>query len=271
MKRIKILALSLMLVSALFTGCGSSNKSAENNVETTEATITPLTEATTESPTEVPTEPPTEAPTLITPIDDSDGDFFKVRACMSCEDIIGLFGEPHEGSTDDFYVYYVKSVIPELNILDELKDEPCVSEYCFSFSSGGALYSWEMDVNYFYFESVYDYVNNTLITDFKDDYPELEERGYSDHSYSDPTYGDIKSVTFMWDQDFGGYKSFYIHFTYSLFDSSLSFTDNRYWNSSGNYDKNDSYYKNNDSDNDGYIDDKEFQNAVGDWMDDHGY
>ncbi len=40
---------------------------------------------------------------------------------------------------------------------------------------------------------------------------------------------------------------------------------------SGNYDTNDYYYKNNDADNDGYINDKEFQNAVGDWMDDNGY
>lgn len=39
----------------------------------------------------------------------------------------------------------------------------------------------------------------------------------------------------------------------------------------GNYDKNDKYYNNNDHDNDGYINDNEFQDAVGDWMDDHGY
>ncbi len=39
----------------------------------------------------------------------------------------------------------------------------------------------------------------------------------------------------------------------------------------GNYNKNDSYYSNNDSNKDGNINDKEFQNAVGDWMDDHGY
>lgn len=41
--------------------------------------------------------------------------------------------------------------------------------------------------------------------------------------------------------------------------------------SSGNYDKNDKYYSENDHDHDGYINDKEFQDAVGDWMDDHGY
>ena len=43
--------------------------------------------------------------------------------------------------------------------------------------------------------------------------------------------------------------------------------------SSGNYDKNDKYYSNNDhdNDNDGYINDDEFRDAVGNWMDDHGY
>ena len=41
--------------------------------------------------------------------------------------------------------------------------------------------------------------------------------------------------------------------------------------SSGNYDKNDKYYSNNDHDNDGYINDDEFRDAVGNWMDDHGY
>ena len=41
--------------------------------------------------------------------------------------------------------------------------------------------------------------------------------------------------------------------------------------SSWNYDKNDKYYSNNDHDNDGYINDDEFRDAVGNWMDDHGY
>lgn len=40
---------------------------------------------------------------------------------------------------------------------------------------------------------------------------------------------------------------------------------------SGNYNKNDSYYSNNDYNNDGYLNGNEFQGAVGDWMDAHGY
>ena len=46
---------------------------------------------------------------------------------------------------------------------------------------------------------------------------------------------------------------------------------NPYEDSDGNYDKNDPYYSNNDYNNDGYIDDDEFQGAVGDWMDKNGY
>lgn len=41
--------------------------------------------------------------------------------------------------------------------------------------------------------------------------------------------------------------------------------------SSGNYDRSDSYYRNNDHNDDGYINDNEFQDAVGDYLDDHGY
>ena len=37
------------------------------------------------------------------------------------------------------------------------------------------------------------------------------------------------------------------------------------------YDRNDKYYRNNDYNDDGKINDYEFQNAVDDWMDDHGY
>lgn len=40
---------------------------------------------------------------------------------------------------------------------------------------------------------------------------------------------------------------------------------------SGNYDRNDGYYRDNDHNNDGYINDNEFQDAVGDYLDDHGY
>lgn len=50
-----------------------------------------------------------------------------------------------------------------------------------------------------------------------------------------------------------------------------SSSSENYDNSYGNYDKNDKYYSNNDHDNDGYINDDEFRDAVGDWMDDHGY
>ena len=46
---------------------------------------------------------------------------------------------------------------------------------------------------------------------------------------------------------------------------------NPYEDSDGNYDKNDPYYSNNDYNNDGYINDDEFQGAVGDWMDKNGY
>lgn len=41
--------------------------------------------------------------------------------------------------------------------------------------------------------------------------------------------------------------------------------------SSGNYNKNDSYYSSNDYNNDGYLNQNEFQGAVNDWMNDHGY
>ena len=37
------------------------------------------------------------------------------------------------------------------------------------------------------------------------------------------------------------------------------------------YDVNDKYYRENDHNKDGKISDKEFQDAVGDWLDDHGY
>lgn len=46
---------------------------------------------------------------------------------------------------------------------------------------------------------------------------------------------------------------------------------NEYPESNGNYDKNDKYYSDNDYNNDSYIDGNEFQGAVDDWMDDHGY
>ena len=44
-------------------------------------------------------------------------------------------------------------------------------------------------------------------------------------------------------------------------------------NSSSNYEynRNDKYYRNNDTNNDGKIDGNEFHNAVDDWMNDHGY
>ena len=41
--------------------------------------------------------------------------------------------------------------------------------------------------------------------------------------------------------------------------------------SSGDYDPDDKYYADNDHDNDGRINDNEFQDAVGDFMDDNGY
>ena len=50
-----------------------------------------------------------------------------------------------------------------------------------------------------------------------------------------------------------------------------SSSSENYDNSYGNYDKNDKYYSNNDHDNDGNINDDEFRDAVGDWMDDNGY
>lgn len=41
--------------------------------------------------------------------------------------------------------------------------------------------------------------------------------------------------------------------------------------SGGDYDKSDKYYSSNDYNSDGYLSGNEFQSAVSDYMDDHGY
>ncbi len=64
----------------------------------------------------------------------------------------------------------------------------------------------------------------------------------------------------------------YDGYSYFVNSNEVNVKEHKYYtDNSGNYDKNDPYYSSNDSDNDGYINQEEFQNAVGDWMDDHGY
>lgn len=276
----KFLLLSLLAVVPMVSlcGCGSSSTTTETIVYT----------------------PIEELP--IKQISDTEGKIFKeVKAGMTKDRVQRIFGVKmleEEGLEEKCNGYYRVSSISDLDSyvtstidiefeFDYRFDEYEYKEFCelpetpyiyyFDFNKSGKLRKWGIYFNYddsSYRTKIADYMRNTIVPIFKEDYPDLDFR-------SNPNciaYASEKNM------DLTVFRCGYDDYDYDLlYDITLVpqegqeiwFTDGRYdnnnYSNSGNYNKNDSYYRNNDSDKDGYINDKEFQNAVGDFMDDHGY
>ncbi|MDD6269329.1 MAG: hypothetical protein PUA84_04660 [Oscillospiraceae bacterium] len=269
MKKNTALSLSLILaVCGVLTGCSGSSTKEESAAE-----ITTTTKATTAATTKMTTAATTTP--LFSPISDTNGKIFNnIKAGMSKEDLLELFGEPNSND-GDFIDYYVdsNSYLDSYVTYDFEKDvtsnnrlnlvtAPYKYWYDFSFKNG-KLYSWCIRVNDHFDSSVSDCIINTIVPILQNDYPGLERSPDREDYYTKIAY----NYTFENKEN--------VVLTYEEYDDSfgvISFTDYRYYHSkSGNYDKNDKYYSNNDANNDGYIDDKEFQNAVDDYMSDHGY
>lgn len=270
MKKNTALSLSLILaVCGVLTGCSGSSTKEESALE-----ITTTTKATTVATTKMTTAATTTTP-LYSPISDTNGKIFNiVKAGMSKEEILELFGEPVGDSSGDYIDYYVdsNSYLDSYVTYDYEKDVTSTYRknlvtasykywYTFSFKNG-KLYSWDIMVNDHFDSSVSDCIINTIVPILQKDYPGLER------------FPDIEDVYLIaYNYTFNNKENAVL--TYDEVEGvcgEISFTDYRYYHSkSGNYDKNDKYYSNNDANNDGYIDDKEFQNAVDDYMSDHGY
>lgn len=274
----KFLLLSLLAVVPMVSlcGCGSSSTTTETIVYT----------------------PIEELP--IKQISDTEGKIFKeVKAGMTKDRVQRIFGvkmleeRVYEGKYNGYYRVssipdldsYVTSTIDiefefdygfddsEYKEFCELPETPYI--YYFDFNESDKLREWKIYFNYddsSYRTKIADYMRNTIVPIFKEDYPDLNFRSNS-NNIAFASEGDI--IGFRCGYDDYDYDSL-DHFTLVPQESQeIWFRDSRYddtnQSNSGNYNKNDSYYRNNDSDKDGYINDKEFQNAVGDFMDDHGY
>lgn len=257
--KIIILCTWAALICALLPACGTeeNNETVENNVAQT------------------------EAPTELTPTNQKvpdTGNFLKVRGDMSPEEIVELMGIPTDiiTITDESYpkptyayIYLIDEInLPDSELLNGLNDD---ITYKFYFcDESDTLEQWQISasVNKEFTantrrSNVIKFMNDTIFPDFKTAYPELELNLVPDTGPYWSASADIQDYFFSieyYDDNNNDYM-FIIDFLYF----------SNHSGSSGNYDPNDEYYKNNDSDNDGYIDDDEFQNAVGDWMDDHGY
>lgn len=284
----KFLLLSLLAVVPMVSlcGCGSSSTTTETIVYT----------------------PIEELP--IKQISDTEGKIFKeVKAGMTKDMVQRIFGvkmleeELYEGKYNGYYRVssipdldsYVTSTIDiefefqfdfevgyrfdeyEYKKFCELPETPYI--YYFDFNKSGKLNEWKIFFNYddsSYRTKIADYMRNTIVPIFKEDYPDLNFRSNSNNIvYAADAYIEANMFRCGYD-DYDYDYDWHDHFTLVPQESQeIWFWDSRYDNSnqsnSGNYNKNDSYYRNNDSDRDGYINDKEFQNAVGDFMDDHGY
>lgn len=261
MKKNTALSLSLILaVCGVLTGCSGSSTKEESAAE-----ITTTTKATTAATTKMTTAATTTP--LYSPISDTNGKIFNnVKAGMSKEDIVELFGEPVDDLSSDYIDYYVDSnSYLDSYVTSDWKKNNCNApfKYWYNFSfKNGKLLGWEVNVNNNFDSSVSDCIINTIVPILQNDYPGLERCPTVEDDFLQINY------KYRFDKKTSVNLSYYDSST----SDSIRFDDYRYDKStSGNYDKNDKYYSNNDANNDGYIDDKEFQNAVDDYMSDHGY